>query len=63
VYIVVNVLSYGNRARVEIEGSLLLTVEITAEVLEYLDLRDQDPVYAVINPLAVKMLKKNEDNV
>jgi molybdenum ABC transporter ATP-binding protein len=60
---VVNVLSYGNRARVEIEGSLPLTVEITAEVLEYLDLRDQDPVYVVIHPSAVKVLKKEKESV
>lgn len=55
---VVNILPYGNRARVEIEGALPLTAEITAERLDELQLREKERVYAIIVYDAVHLHKK-----
>ncbi|HEU5141208.1 MAG TPA: ABC transporter ATP-binding protein [Bacillales bacterium] len=59
----VNILSYGNRARIEMEGSLPLTAEIPAETLERLGLKEQETVYAMIDPVAVQVLKNTREVV
>jgi molybdate transport system ATP-binding protein len=58
---VMNILPYGNRVRVEMEGALPLTAEISAEALEYLGLREQDKVYAMIDPGSVQLLTNSRN--
>ncbi|WP_085522932.1 TOBE-like domain-containing protein [Tuberibacillus sp. Marseille-P3662] len=60
---VVNILSYGNRTRVEIEGLLPLTAEISAETFEELNLKEQETVYAVIDPAAIQVLTNAQEAV
>ncbi|HEX7064572.1 MAG TPA: ABC transporter ATP-binding protein [Bacillales bacterium] len=59
----VNILSYGNRARIEIEGGLPLTAEIPAKTLEQMGLKEQETVYAVIDPVAVQVLENAQEVV
>lgn len=58
---VINILPYGNRVRVEMEGVLPLTAEIAAEALEHLELREQDKVYAMIEPASVQLLTNSRN--
>lgn len=57
---VMNILPYGNRARVEIEGVLPLTAEISVETLEYLELQERDKVYVSVDPSRVQLLTNSE---
>lgn len=60
---VMNILSYGNRARVEMEGSIPLTIEVSSTALQSLGLVEGESVYAVIEPSAVHVLRHREQNV
>ncbi|HET7616383.1 MAG TPA: ABC transporter ATP-binding protein, partial [Bacillales bacterium] len=51
-----NILPYGNRSRVEIEGALSLIAEISAETIERIRLREKDVVYVKVAPEQVKVL-------
>jgi ABC-type Fe3+/spermidine/putrescine transport system ATPase subunit len=53
---VLNILSYGNRVRIELEASLPLTIELMSERLKELELREGDLAYAVIDPSYVHLL-------
>jgi ABC-type Fe3+/spermidine/putrescine transport system ATPase subunit len=53
---IINILSYGNRARIELEASLPLTIELMSERLKELELREGDLAYAVIDPSYVHLL-------
>lgn len=53
---ILNIVSYGNRARIELEGSLALTVELMSDRLKELDLTEGESVYANINPSCVHLL-------
>jgi ABC-type Fe3+/spermidine/putrescine transport system ATPase subunit len=60
---VINILSYGNRARIEMEGSVPLTIELNRETLKKLQLVEGDSVYAVVEPSAVHVLHHEEKSV
>lgn len=60
---VVNILSYGNRARVEIEGAVSLIAETSERTLEQLGLKEQEMVYAIVDPKAVQVLENTQEVV
>jgi ABC-type Fe3+/spermidine/putrescine transport system ATPase subunit len=59
---VMNILSYGNRARVEMEGSIPLTIEVSSTALQSLGLVEGGSLYAVIDPAAVHVLYHKEQS-
>jgi ABC-type Fe3+/spermidine/putrescine transport system ATPase subunit len=50
---ILNILFYGNRSRIEVEGSLSLNVEMAQEELRRLGLKKGQRVWLVIDPRAV----------
>lgn len=60
---VMNILPYGNRARVEIEGALPLTAEIPAKTLEDLELQERDKVYVMADPGRVQLLINHDSEL
>ncbi|HET7580112.1 MAG TPA: ABC transporter ATP-binding protein [Bacillales bacterium] len=59
----VNILSYGNRARVEMEGEVPLITETSESMIEELGLKEQDTVYAIVDPHFVQVLKNTQEVV
>lgn len=57
---ILNILSYGNRARLEFDGTLPLTIEITSDKLKELDLTEGESVYATIDPCNVHLLQHED---
>lgn len=53
---IINILSYGNRVRIEFEGSIPLTIELMSEQIKKLELREGDLADAVIDPSYVHLL-------
>ncbi|WP_202079132.1 ABC transporter ATP-binding protein [Caldalkalibacillus salinus] len=57
---VINILMYGNRLRVDLEGPIPLVVEVQGEdITALMGMEEGDDVYAVIEPEAVKVLEKS----
>lgn len=54
---ILNILSYGNRARLELEGSLPLTIEITSTKLKEMELTEGEEIYVKINPCDIHLLQ------
>jgi ABC-type Fe3+/spermidine/putrescine transport system ATPase subunit len=60
---VINILSYGNRARIEVEGSVPLTIELNNDTFKNLQLEEGDSVYALVEPSVVHVLHHVEKRV
>lgn len=53
---IINILSYGNRTRIDIEGTIPLTIEQLGLTTEELELIEGDTVYALVDPKLVHVL-------